>query len=313
MKIRNVKNISPISFILNQLQSSEIFIKPKLAIKNKAAEQRNILVFSNILLKLLIFICILFHSFSSYADSIPHTPKKYIASFFTDTKDLLLFPQQWNTNQWITAGVLTASTGAMIFFDDDIQQWSQKNRNTSLDDVSKFAAEPWGTPKFHRNYSLITAAGIFTYGLIAKDSKAKHCAFSGVKAFALTGALTYIPKSVFGRQRPNVTDGPDHLDWRGPFKGESFFSGHTSVSFAFASVVAEYYKETKWIPVVSYTFAAMCGLSRIYDNKHWASDVLAGAAFGIAVGKLVARNDQEIFLSYHPVLNAPLLTFHHRF
>lgn len=256
---------------------------------------------------LLVTSCLLF-SMQIQADSIHYTPKKYLVSFYSNTKDAVLFPKRWNQKQWITAGSITLGTGALFFFDDDIQSWARDNTTSNLDNLSKYIAEPWGTNKFCKNYALISAAGIFSYGMLANDTKAKHVAFSGVKAFILTGALTYIPKSIFGRQRPNAKDGPDHLDWHGPFQGESFFSGHTSVSFAFASVVADYYKDTKWVPVLAYTFASLTGLSRIYDNKHWASDVLAGAAFGIAMGKLVARNDQQLFLGYNAELNVSIVT-----
>lgn len=250
---------------------------------------------------------------SCFADSIDFNAKTYLKSVFTDTKDVLLFPKRWDANQWITAGTIATATGILIYADDDIQEWTQKNKTSELNDISKYLAEPWGSNKIYKNYSLITAAGLFSYGLLAHDSKATHCAFSGVKAFFITGALTIIPKTIFGRQRPNVDDGPDYLDWRGPLQGESFFSGHTSVSFAFASVVAEYYKDTKWVPILAYTFASMTGLSRIYDNKHWASDVLAGAAFGISIGKLVAKNDNKLFVHYNPDFNSAQITFSTKF
>jgi membrane-associated phospholipid phosphatase len=34
----------------------------------------------------------------------------------------------------------------------------------------------------------------------------------------------------------------------------------------------------------------MTALSRIYDNKHWASDVLVGSVLGFAIGKTIYRN-----------------------
>ena len=65
-----------------------------------------------------------------------------------------------------------------------------------------------------------------------------------------------------------------------------------------ASVIAEIYgDEYPWVPWVSYTAAAGTGLSRINDEKHWASDVFLGAALGTAIGKLVVRNSP--FLARH--------------
>jgi membrane-associated phospholipid phosphatase len=45
------------------------------------------------------------------------------------------------------------------------------------------------------------------------------------------------------------------------------------------------YQDHKWVPVVSYSIATLVGLSRIYDNAHWASDVMAGAAVGFLSAK----------------------------
>jgi len=35
-------------------------------------------------------------------------------------------------------------------------------------------------------------------------------------------------------------------------------------------------------------------LSRVYDNEHWASDVLVGSAIGFAIGHLVVRNESKL-------------------
>jgi membrane-associated phospholipid phosphatase len=45
------------------------------------------------------------------------------------------------------------------------------------------------------------------------------------------------------------------------------------------------YKNKKWVPPVAYSLATLVGLSRIYDNAHWGSDVLAGAAIGFLSAK----------------------------
>ncbi|MEP7110806.1 MAG: phosphatase PAP2 family protein [Ferruginibacter sp.] len=62
----------------------------------------------------------------------------------------------------------------------------------------------------------------------------------------------------------------------------SFPSGHTAQAFLAATFFnKEYGKNYPWISVGMYTIAGGIGLFRILNNKHWISDVLAGAGFGI--------------------------------
>jgi membrane-associated phospholipid phosphatase len=46
------------------------------------------------------------------------------------------------------------------------------------------------------------------------------------------------------------------------------------------------------IPTISYTVASMVGVSRVYQQAHFPSDVLAGAVFGTAVGRFVVARHQ---------------------
>ncbi|MCD4731280.1 MAG: phosphatase PAP2 family protein, partial [Bacteroidales bacterium] len=51
-----------------------------------------------------------------------------------------------------------------------------------------------------------------------------------------------------------------------------------------ASVLAQGYKDKLWVGITSYSIATLVGLSRLHDGKHWATDVIAGAAIGTAIG-----------------------------
>ncbi len=65
-------------------------------------------------------------------------------------------------------------------------------------------------------------------------------------------------------------------------KYNSFPSGHTAVAFAAATMLhKEYGHISPWISIGGYAVATATGISRMLNNRHWMSDVLAGAGIGI--------------------------------
>lgn len=67
----------------------------------------------------------------------------------------------------------------------------------------------------------------------------------------------------------------------------SFPSGHTATSFMAAAMLHEEYGwRSPWFSFGGYAIASATGISRIINNRHWATDVIAGAAIGIASVKL---------------------------
>jgi membrane-associated phospholipid phosphatase len=108
-----------------------------------------------------------------------------------------------------------------------------------------------------------------------------------------TGIAIYLVKAVAGRSRP--VDRPVDGDFNGPLgffsssNNDSFPSGHSAMSFAAATIFAH---ETKnvWLGYSAYAMAATVSYSRVYVEKHWASDVIAGAVLGYSVGVLVEKH-----------------------
>jgi membrane-associated phospholipid phosphatase len=80
-----------------------------------------------------------------------------------------------------------------------------------------------------------------------------------------------------------------HLTYQGePYTNKPPFA----TSFAVAAVFADRYEQP--VPLITYTPATIISLSRIYQNEHFASDVFAGAALGLTLGKVLSwRHQQE--------------------
>ena len=132
-------------------------------------------------------------------------------------------------------------------------------------------------------YSAITLGTLGT-GLIAGDPgitrTGAQLAVSGAVAAASFGFL----KMAVGRTRPDGAGGA--YEFR-PFSGSgSFPSGHTAMAFALATTLGDASNNT-WVKAGLYLFATGTAWSRVYDQRHWPSDVLLGAAIGVTSAKLV--------------------------
>lgn len=225
--------------------------------------------------------------------------KAYFKKYWTDTKAIVTSPARWQQRDWVKVGILVSGTASLSLADQSVKNLFQSNRNNQLDYVSKNFLEPFGG-----NYSFLVISGFLAHGILAKNKRSINTGLLVIESYVLSSLIVQIPKYVVGRQRPNNGQGDGPFAFKGPFQGTSFPSGHTTVSFALASVIATQYRENKWVPVTAYSIASLVGLSRIYDNKHWLSDVVAGAAIGTLVGNLVSHRTSYSKLTIVPFGNS---------
>lgn len=132
------------------------------------------------------------------------------------------------------------------------------------------------------------AAGFYGHGLMADSERSRRIGAIGAVALSANGLATWGLKTAAGRRRPFLDDG--NGVWRNGsgYENSSFPSGHTSMAFTMASVVAEEY-ESPWVDGAAYGMAGLVGASRIHQDQHWLSDVACGALLGVAIGKGVSR------------------------
>jgi len=120
------------------------------------------------------------------------------------------------------------------------------------------------------------ALGTFAAGKLSGSREVSALGFQFIRANVMAQALTHAMKVTTRRIRPDGT-------------GLSFPSGHTSSSFAAATVLQQRYGWKAGVP--AYLLASYVAASRVHDRRHFASDVMFGAGLGIAVGLTVTRPD----------------------
>jgi hypothetical protein len=140
-----------------------------------------------------------------------------------------------------------------------------------------------GGPGFH-----FAAAGLW-YALSVNDNDPFNTerAWTMMTALAITGITTVVFKGIRDNDNPNG----DRFAWP---------SGHTSSSFAAASVLDEFYGPKVGIP--AYILASLVGYRMIDEGDHWASDFVFGATLGWIVGHSVARKHKNLEIAGFQIL-----------
>ena len=155
--------------------------------------------------------------------------------------------------------------------------------------------------------SVIIGVSLYTIGRLSKEERIADLGLHGTEALVI-GALTAdVMKAAFGRGRPFVKDAdsafyPNNWQFGRGLKQEqyrSFPSGHTVAGFAAAAAVtnetSRWWSGSEWyIGPLMFGGATMIGISRMYNNRHWASDVMMGAAIGTFAGNKVVRYHHRV-------------------
>ena len=130
--------------------------------------------------------------------------------------------------------------------------------------------------------------------IITKNRRLEHNTLMITKSLVISTVFYTATKAVLRRERPDKTDNSHKFTT--PFRKNdftSFPSGHANTAFSVATGFAMQYRHLKWVPWVAYSLAGLTSLSRIYQDRHWASDVIIGSAIGHYVTKTVIRAENR--------------------
>jgi membrane-associated phospholipid phosphatase len=211
----------------------------------------------------------------------------FIGDYPADQLIIWNSPFKLNKKSMLLWGGAAVTTAYLITRDNvyhaDVQGFTLKNQW-----VKK--SSPVITDLGSNTFNLGLIGSFYLGGVLLKDRHAKETARLSLKSLLHAVVITKVLKLVFRRQRPYVENGVDQ--WFTDGKGNdyrSFPSGHTSTAWSVATVIAGMYRDKPAVPVICYSLATLVGISRMTENKHWASDVFIGAVLGYAVGRFVLK------------------------
>jgi membrane-associated phospholipid phosphatase len=132
------------------------------------------------------------------------------------------------------------------------------------------------------------SAGTYLIGRFSGSRRAQHLGMDEIEAALLSEGIVEGAKQIIRRDRPLLADGTRQA-------GFSMPSGHATMTFAAATVLQQHLGYRAGLP--TYAIASYVAMSRLHDNRHYASDVVMGAATGIIIGRSVTWHGRNFYAS----------------
>ena len=139
------------------------------------------------------------------------------------------------------------------------------------------------------------------FGTLAQRPELTRAATTTVTAIAASAAAVTVLKFGLGRARPEQDPALGGGRVR-PFSGQTAMpSGHTAAAFALATSLGDASGRT--LPRIGlYALATGTAAGRVLGERHWLSDVVAGAAIGILAGKLAGGRVSVLGVHLRPIV-----------
>ena len=213
----------------------------------------------------------------------PLTWRPFLRHLKEDQKNIWLSPFRVNRQDakwWLVFGSATAALMAT-------DHWTSRQLPNTQHQINVSSIPS----RFGAGYTVFPAAlACYAIGARQRDERLRETGLVGAEALANVYVVTNALKVATWRERPLEGDGSGRF-WKGSGRlwneGASFPSGHSAQIWALASVVAHEYPRPRIVPVAAYGVATTVLVSRFTQRRHFASDVVAGAAIGWFIGDYV--------------------------
>lgn len=214
----------------------------------------------------------------------PKPTRSFFPALFHNLGDDLKHIPRRNSVYWLAAGSGLAL--AVHPQDDEI------NERMAHSDTARSVFKPG---KYMGSLPVLLGTSVTTYliGRHRSQSRVQHLGMDLIEGTILSESLTQLIKVAVRRDRPLRDDGQRS-------GGFAFPSGHSAGTFAFATVLQQHLGWKAAVP--TYSVASYVAISRLVDQRHFASDVAFGAAEGIIIGRSVTWHGRNFYAS--PMLGA---------
>lgn len=224
--------------------------------------------------------------------------RRYLASYPFSVKEAATAPARWQAQDWLTAGGVVLVAGSLVWADPQIRDFTQNHRigwNDAALHGLGYAGDKW---------ILFPAAGVTALaGCLAGSDKSVDTGLLCLKSMLLASAASEGLKLASQRQRPGgASDGDFWPEGGFSLRHDSFPSGHSTLVWSVAPVLAEQYSEQAWVAPLVYGLAVLASWSRVNGDEHWASDVFCGAAIGYLSARLTLNSTPRMALTPAPDL-----------
>jgi membrane-associated phospholipid phosphatase len=218
--------------------------------------------------------------------------KYTFSQFASETVDFIEQPLKWDGNDYLKLGLITVPGCLSMFVDQPI-------RDAVLRDNQKYYKS---VPiEFGRIYGelyspIVFFTGFGIYSVITGDIKARKIAYEIGQASLYAGGINYILKVALGRARPNLNMGNGTYRPFTSFTNGDYHSmpgGHSTAAFVISTVLSRNINPV-WLKILIYAPAVLTMTSRVYQDWHWTSDNLIGAAFGYYIGNWVVDKHEKV-------------------
>ena len=208
--------------------------------------------------------------------------------FMEDGVNLATAPFSFTTTDWMKTGALLLATGLAFSLDPKIKEEVNYQHTPALDNATGFG-EKYGSI----SYAGILSGGIYLTGKIIGNKSLATTGRMLTESVLYSGLAVSLLKYTVGRSRPYTDEGPVTMfTYSFQEANVSFPSGHTATAFAISTVLANRI-DNPIATVALYGLAGFTGYQRIYDNKHWFSDVFVGAVIGYFIGRSIVSSEDN--------------------